>query len=138
MIFCHFSKNVNKKLSTYFLYFDLSLWQVLKLNTSSGRKICSFVFAFAYKVNNTVELGDKERFDKEYIDVKELYTHYQPFYSINLLLDKELLPIKKMPKLGVSEHEIVKISKKRGLLKYFLTNFRTFQRSNIVFSLCKK
>ena len=44
---------------------------------------------------NTVKLGDKERFD-----------------TINLLLNKELLPIKKMPKLGVSEHDIVKISKK--------------------------
>ena len=40
---------------------------------------------------------------------------YQPFYTINLLLDKELLPIQKMPKLGIKEHEIVKISKKRGL-----------------------
>ena len=31
---------------------------------------------------------------------------YQPFYTINLLLNKELLP---MPKLGIKEHEIVKI-----------------------------
>ncbi len=54
-------------------------------------------------------------FDKEQIGVNELFWDYQPFYTINLLLDKELLPIKKMPKLGVSEHEIVKISKKRGL-----------------------
>jgi hypothetical protein len=54
-------------------------------------------------------------FDKEQIGVNELFWDYQPFYTINLLLDKELLPIKKMPKLVVSEHEIVKISKKRGL-----------------------
>ena len=40
---------------------------------------------------------------------------YQPFYTINLLLDKELLSIQKMPTLGIKEHEIVKISKKRGL-----------------------
>ena len=40
---------------------------------------------------------------------------YQPFYTINLLLDKELLPIQKMPKLGIKEHEIVKISKNKGL-----------------------
>ena len=59
---------------------------------------------------STVKLGDKERFDKEQIGVKELCMGYQPFYTINILLDKELLP-----KLGVSEHEIVKISKKRGL-----------------------
>jgi hypothetical protein len=50
----------------------------------------------------------------EQIGVKELFTDYQPFFTINLLLDKELLPIKKMSKLGVSEHEIVKISKNKG------------------------
>ena len=41
----------------------------------------------------TVKLGDKERFDKEQIGVKELFTDYQPFYTINLLFDKEHLPI---------------------------------------------
>ena len=41
----------------------------------------------------TVKLGDKERFDKEQIGVKELFTDYQPFYTTSLLLDKELLPI---------------------------------------------
>ena len=40
----------------------------------------------------TVKL-DEERFDKEQIGVKELFTNYQPFYTINLLLDMELLPI---------------------------------------------
>ena len=40
----------------------------------------------------TVKLGDMERFDKEQIGVKELFVDYQPFYTINLLLDKELLP----------------------------------------------
>ena len=47
----------------------------------------------------TVKLGDKERFDKEQIGFKELFTDYQPFYTINLLLHEELLPIKKMTKL---------------------------------------
>ena len=42
---------------------------------------------------STVKLGDREHFDKEQIGVKELFTDYQPFYTINLLLDKELLPI---------------------------------------------
>ena len=42
---------------------------------------------------NTVKLGIKERFDKEQIGIKELFMDYQPFYTINLLLDKELLPI---------------------------------------------
>ena len=41
----------------------------------------------------TVKLGNKERFDKEQIGIKELIIDYQPFYTINLLLDKELLPI---------------------------------------------
>ena len=42
------------------------------------------------KINfrNTVKLGDKEQ-----IGVKELFTDYQSLYTINLLLDKELLPI---------------------------------------------
>ena len=60
----------------------------------------------------TVKLGDKEHFDKEQIFTL-LFRDYQPFYTINLLLDKELLPIKKMPKLVASEHKIMKISKIR-------------------------
>ena len=43
--------------------------------------------------SNTVKLGNKERFDKEQIGIKELFMAYQPFYTINLLLDKELLPV---------------------------------------------
>ena len=42
---------------------------------------------------DTVKLGNKECFDKEQIGIKELIMDYQPFYTINLLLDKELLPI---------------------------------------------
>ena len=41
----------------------------------------------------TVKLGNKERFDKEQIGINELFMDYQPFYTINLLLDKELLPL---------------------------------------------
>ena len=41
----------------------------------------------------TVKLGDKKCFDKEQIGVKELFRDYQPFYTINQLLDKKLLPI---------------------------------------------
>ena len=43
--------------------------------------------------DTTVKLGIKERFDKEQIGIKELFMDYQPFYTINLLLDKELLPV---------------------------------------------
>ena len=50
-------------------------------------------YSGARTVHCTVKLGDKEHFDKEEIGVKELFTDYQPFYTTNLLLDKELLPI---------------------------------------------
>ena len=41
------------------------------------------------KILTTVKLNDKERFDKEQLGVKELFMDYQPFYTINQLLDKE-------------------------------------------------
>ena len=41
----------------------------------------------------TVKLGIKELLNKEQIGFKELFTDYQLFYTINLLLNKELLPI---------------------------------------------
>ena len=43
--------------------------------------------------NITVKLDFKELLNKEQIDFKELFTDYQLFYTINLLLNKELLPI---------------------------------------------
>ena len=42
---------------------------------------------------STVKLGIKELLKKEQIGVKELFNDYQPFYTINPLLNKELLPI---------------------------------------------
>ena len=51
------------------------------------------LIAFVTTIAITVKLDNKEHFDKEQIGVKELFTDYQPFYTINLLLDKELLPI---------------------------------------------
>jgi len=50
-------------------------------------------FYFLPTLLYTVKLGNKERFNKEQIGIKELFMDYQPFYTINLLLDKELLPI---------------------------------------------
>ena len=41
----------------------------------------------------TVKLSNKERFDKEQIGIKELFVDYQPFYTKNLLLDNEILPV---------------------------------------------
>ena len=57
------------------------------------KKLWSPISSPVHPNHNTVKFGDKERFDKEQIGVKELFTDYQLFYTINLLLDKELLPI---------------------------------------------
>ena len=58
------------------------------LYLSKHNRVCILKFK-----QNTVKLGNKERFDKEQIGIKELIMDYQPFYTINLLLDKELLSI---------------------------------------------
>ena len=54
----------------------------------------SFLKEFSYQLNlqDTVKLVFKELLNKEQIDFKELFTDYQLFYTINLLLSKELLP----------------------------------------------
>jgi hypothetical protein len=39
---------------------------------------------------STVKLGTKELLNKEQTGFKELFTDYQPFYTINLLINKEL------------------------------------------------
>ena len=41
----------------------------------------------------TVKLGIQELLNKKQTRSKELFTDYQPFYSTNLLLDKEVLSI---------------------------------------------
>ena len=76
---------------------------------------CFDGFFFGNNIRSTVKLGIKELLNKEQTGFKELFTDYQPFYTKNLLLNKELFSIQEMPKLYISEHEIVKISKKRGL-----------------------
>ena len=43
----------------------------------------------------TVKLGIKELLNKKQTGFKELFTDYQPFYTINLLLNKELWQSKK-------------------------------------------
>ena len=65
----------------------------------------------------TVKLGDKERFDKKQIGVKELFTDYQPYYSINLLLDKELdfCQSRKCQNLELVNMRLWKIAKKGTL-----------------------
>ena len=46
-----------------------------------------------YALQYTVKLDFKELLIKEQIDFKELFTDYQLFHTINLLLNKELLLI---------------------------------------------
>mgnify|MGYP001210378668 CR=1 FL=1 len=53
-------------------------------------------------LGSTVKLGIKELLNKEQIGFKKLFTDYQLFYTINLLLNKELLPIKQMPNLALT------------------------------------
>ena len=62
--------------------------------------------------NCIVNLGIKELLNKEQTGFKKLFTDYQPSYTINLLLNKELLPIQEMPNLGIRELDIEKLSKK--------------------------
>ena len=50
-----------------------------------------FVHTYTVKLGNK-ERFDKECFDKEQIGIHELFMDYQPFYTLNLLSDKELLP----------------------------------------------
>ena len=46
-------------------------------------------------LSDTVKLDFKELLNKEQIDFKELFTDCQLFYTINLLLNKELFQSKK-------------------------------------------
>ena len=46
-------------------------------------------FRFNYIFHVTVKLGIKELLNKEQTEFKELFTDYQPFYTVNLLLNKE-------------------------------------------------
>ena len=52
-----------------------------------------FLASLVKWTTDTVKFGNKECFDKEKIGIKEIIMDYHPFYTINLLLDKELLPI---------------------------------------------
>ena len=79
--------------------FDIFCQGLWKNNNCNARVTTFFIVSGhlilegLLKIATTVKLGNKERFDKEQIGIKELFMDYQPFYTINLLLDKELLPI---------------------------------------------
>ena len=69
----------------------------------------------AHQNCNTVKLDFKELLIKEQIDFKELFTDYQLFYTINQLLNKELLLIWEMQNLALRNFRSWKLAKKRGL-----------------------
>ena len=70
------------------------LKQTLKTRTSFHAQLWLVARLLLGKLNsNTVKLDFKELLIKEQIDFKELFTDYQLFYTINLLLNKELLLI---------------------------------------------
>ena len=106
----------------------------LKMWVSLLKKICMTWSNVKYHVYSTwlkicinktnssskVKLGIKELLNKEQTGFKD----YQLFYTINILLNREPLSIQEMPKVGISEHKIVKISKK-GTLEIFWTNCGT-------------
>ena len=75
--------------------------------------------------NSTVKLDFKELLNKEQIEFKELFTDYQLFYTINLMLNKELLPIWEMPNLALRNTRSWKIVKK-GDFRKFLDQFLDF------------
>ena len=64
-------------------------FEELQMHTTPRSLSLLLWFLFLY----TVKLGFKELLNKEQIGFKELFTDYQLFYTINLLLNKELLPI---------------------------------------------
>ena len=79
-------------------------------------------FFIAYGTHGTVKLDFKELLNKEQIVFKELFTDYQLFDTINLLLNKELLLIWEMPNLALRNFISWKLAKK-GTLEIFWTNF---------------
>ena len=70
----------------------------------------------------TVKLGIKELLNKEQTGFKELFTDYQPFYTINLLLNKELWQSRKCQNLALVNTRLWKLAKEgdfRNVLNYF-------------------
>ena len=124
------------------------MWSNVKYHVySTWLKIC---------INQTnsyskVKLGIKELLNKKQTGFKELFTDYQLFYTINILSNMEPLPIQEMPKLGISEHKIVKISKKRDFRNFLdqlrntgligsrsFQNYSRVQKSIEKWSVCSK
>ena len=50
---------------------------------------------------HTVQLGINELLNKEQTGFNELFTNYRPFYTINLLLNKELWQPRKCQNLAL-------------------------------------
>ena len=72
-------------------------------------------FRFNYIFHVTVKLGIKELLNKEQTEFKELFTDYQPFYTVNLLLNKEHWQSRKCQNLALVKTRLWKLAKKRTL-----------------------
>ena len=70
----------------------------------------------------TVKLGIKELLNKEQTGFKDFLTDYQPYYTINLLFNKEIWQPRKCQVLALVNTRLWKLAKKRTL-KVFWTNF---------------
>ena len=84
-------------------------------------------FSDSYTISklNTVKLDFKELLNKEQIDFKELFNDYQLFYTINLLLNKELWQVPIRGTSGWMEVPLVPInliSKMFLIIKKVLVN----------------
>ena len=55
---------------------------------------------------------------------KELFTDYQPFHTIDLLLNKEHLPTQEMPNLALVNTRLWKLAKKGDLRNYYYENLK--------------
>ena len=86
-------------------------------------KLCGLIRLRQPKVTILIIIGIKELLKKEQIGFKELFSDYQPFYTINLLLNKEPLPIQEMPKLGIYSTRGCKNYQKKGTLEIIWTTF---------------
>ena len=121
--FCHFLQQTGYRRT----FKQKSCWMCKSVLHKSGHikiVICLSIIVTLHLGKLPTHSSGLRNSDTVKLGVKELFTDYQPFHIINLLLYKELLYILEILKLGVSQREIVKISKKWGLSKNVFPNFK--------------
>ena len=78
----------------------------------------------------TVKLCIKELLNREQTGFKELFTVYQPFYTIDLLLNRELWQSRKYQNLALVNTKLWKLVKKRGLTNFFWPIFGFYTKKS--------